>query len=406
MGAMEDKSDRVRLIERDPTKQATAYVVIPVYNRLQYTLACLRCLRAQTYQRLHLIVVDGGSTDGTLEVLKNEHSDVTLLQGKGELWWGGAMRLGVEHVLSHSRHDHDMILMMNNDTEVEPSYVETLVRVCVRENAAVGSIVVDSQDPSRILDAGEFIDWGKYSFPVKTRVEPGETFFDKVDVLPGRGTLVPLRMIRVAGNVEDRVFPHYIADYEFFQRLRQHGFRLGVSSEARIMAHIEETGIYAAGALIDIRQAWALVSSRKSMNNFRDHWRFIGRCAPSGYKLSARMRLLWRTVHLLILQTNLRYFVWPVVLPWRWLKFVIYDHYYVTTEDCLQHKLDANVLSEEQILFAWKRSDWYKFSSDRREWWRSRPELRGLYLCAWNPSTKLQRWIKARAHRAGQDRAA
>ena len=117
---MEDKSDRVRLIERDPTKQATAYIVIPVYNRLQYTLACLRCLRAQTYQRLHLIVVDGGSTDGTLEVLKNEHSDVTLLQGKGELWWGGAMRLGVEHVLSHSRHDHDMILMMNKDTEVEP----------------------------------------------------------------------------------------------------------------------------------------------------------------------------------------------------------------------------------------------------------------------------------------------
>jgi GT2 family glycosyltransferase len=406
MGTMEDKSDSVRLIEGDPTKQATVYVVIPVYNRLQFTLACLRCLRTQTYQRLHLIVVDGGSTDGTVEVLKNEHSDVTLLQGKGELWWGGAMRVGVEYVLSHSRHDRDMVLMMNNDTEVEPSYVETLVRVCVRENAAVGSMVVDSQDPSRILDAGEFIDWGRYSFPVKTRVESGETFFDKVDVLPGRGTLVPLRMIRVAGNIEDRLFPHYIADYEFFQRLQQHGFRLGVSSEARIMAHIEETGLYAVDALIDIRQAWALVSSRKSMNNFRDHWRFIGRCAPPSYKLSARVRLLWRTAHLLILQTNLRYLVWPFVLPWRWLKFVIYDRYYVTAADCLRHELDANVLSEEQILFAWMRSDWYRFSRNRREWWRSRPELHGLYLCAWNPSTKLQRWVKARAHRAGRDRAA
>ena len=406
MGIMEDKSDSARFIEGSATKQAAVYVVIPVYNRLQYTLACLRCLRVQRYQQLHLIVVDGGSTDGTVEVLKSEHADVTLLQGKGELWWGGAMRLGVDYVLSHSRHDRDMVLMMNNDTEVEPSYVETLVRVCGRENAAVGSMIVDSQDPSRILDAGEFIDWKSYSFTVKSRVEPGEAFFDKVDVLPGRGTLVPLHMIRVAGNVEDRLFPHYIADYEFFHRLRQHGFRLGVSSDARIMAHIEETGLYAVEALIDIRQAWTLVSSRKSMNNFRDHWRFIGRCAPPACKLSAWARLLRRTMHLLILQTNLRYLVWPIVLPCRWLKFVIYDDYYVTEKDCQQHKLNANVLSEEQILFAWKRNDWYRFSSDNRGWWGARPELHGLYRCAWNPATKLQRWLKARAHQAGRDKAA
>lgn len=385
---------------------AVVYVVIPVYNRLQFTVACLKCLRAQTYQPIHLIVVDGGSTDGTVQVLQREHPDVTVLKGQGELWWGEAMRVGVEYVLSHSKHDDDMVLMMNNDTQVDPAYVETLVRVSRKEEAAVGSVIVDSQDPSRILDAGEFIDWRTYSFPVKTHIEPGETFCDRVDVLPGRGTLVPLRMIRTAGNVDDQVFPHYIADYEFFLRLRRHGHRLGVSNEARILAHIGETGMFTDGFPIEMRRAWALMSSRKSMNNFRDHWRFIGHCAPRGYKVRSRMLLLWRTGHIALLQTRLRYFLLPVVVCWRWLRFMVYDHYYVTEADCARYGLDARALSAERILSPWRKSDWYKFARDRREWWGTRPELRGLYWCAWNPSTKFRRWVKARAYRAGHQKAA
>lgn len=386
-------------------RSPVVYVVIPVYNRLQFTLACLRCLRAQTYPRLHIIVVDGGSTDGTVPVLQHEYPDVTVLQGQGELWWGGAMRVGVEYALSHSSHDDDMVLMMNNDTQVDSAYVETLVRVSSKEDAAVGSLIVDSQQPSRILDAGEYIDWRTYSFPVKTHIELGETFCDRVDVLPGRGTLVPLRMIRIAGNVDDRLFPHYMADYEFFLRLRRHGFRLGVSIEARILAHIEETGLFTEGFPVDLRRAWALVSSRKSMNNFNDHWQFIGQCAPPGYKIRSRMRLLWRTAHIVLLQTRFRYVVWPVVLCW-WLRFVIYDRYYVTAEDCARYGLDANTLSAERILSPWRRSDWYKFSRHRREWWRTRPELRRLYWCAWNPSTKLSRWVKARSYRTWHQKAA
>jgi GT2 family glycosyltransferase len=341
-----------------------------------------------------------------VEVLQREHPDVTVLHGQGELWWGGAMRLGIEHVLATSESDEDLVLMMNNDTEVDPSYVDTLVRVSRVEHAVVGSVVVDSRDPARILDAGEFVDWRTYSFPIRTEIDPSEPFFDGVDVLPGRGTLVPLRFVRVAGNVDDRMFPHYLADYEFFQRLRRHGFRLGVSAQARVTAHISETGFYTVGGTIDIRQAWMLVSSRKSMNNFLDHWQFIGHCAPDGYKTSSRVRLIGRTLRILLLQTELRFVVWPLLLPYRWLRFLAYDHYYVTASDCSRLGLDPARLAEERILSPWLRADWYRFSGSRKELRRIRPELRKLYRCAWNPSTKIQRWVKARAYRAEQREAA
>lgn len=383
----------------------TVFAVIPVFNRLHFTRECLRCLKAQTHPRLVLIVVDGGSTDGTVETMKREYADVVLLQGHQELWWAGAMHAGIAYALEKSQNQSDMVLMMNNDTLIQPGYVDTLVRVSLAQRAAVGGLIVDMDDPARIVDGGEFINWRTYSFPVKTHLDPGETFFDRVDILPGRGTVVPLRMIRIAGNVDDHLFPHYIADYEFFLRLRRHGFRLGVSSEARILAHLEETGLFAEGFPVEFRQAWALVSSRKSMNNFKDHWRFIGHCAPRGYKVRSRMRLLWRTASIILLQTRLRYVIWPVVLCW-WLRFIIYDHYYVTAADCARYGLDAKTLSAERILSPWRKSDWYKFARDRREWWDTRPELQGLYRCAWNPSTKLRRWVKARAYRAGFQKAA
>jgi GT2 family glycosyltransferase len=265
------------------------------------------------------MVVDGGSSDETVEVLRRDHSDVEVLQGEGELWWTGAMYLGIAHALANSRSDDDMLLMMNNDTEVGPEYVETLVHVSRDKDAAVGALIVDSQDPTRILDAGEFIDWRNYSFPAKTTVQPGETFFDGVDVLPGRGSLVPLRMIRIAGNVDPKVFPHYIADYEFFVRLKRNGFRLGVTYATRIRSHVEETGLWANTENLPIHKAWAILFSRKSMENVWTHWRFIDRCAPADLRVRLKIQLARQYLGLMLFRTKLRFLVLPLVSLRRWL---------------------------------------------------------------------------------------
>jgi GT2 family glycosyltransferase len=122
--------------------------------------------------------------------------------------------------------------MMNNDTLIEPDYVATLVRVSQEQNAAVGGAIVDSANPSRVLDAGEFIDWNTYSFPVKTVREAGETYMDEVDLLSGRGTLVPLRMVRQAGNVNGARFPHYIADWPILFAIKAKRLPLRVTWDA------------------------------------------------------------------------------------------------------------------------------------------------------------------------------
>ncbi|MBX4967387.1 glycosyltransferase family 2 protein [Rhizobium binae] len=293
----------------------TVHVVIPVFNRLHFTRACIVYLQAQTWKPINIIVSDGGSTDGSVATIRTEFPDVTVLTTDKELWWSGSMALGINHVLSLGGRPDDFVLMMNNDTILVPDYVETLVKASLEHDAAVGGLIVDSRDHAQILDAGEYVDWESYTFPVRQHADPGEIYRDDVDVLPGRGSIIPLRMITAAGNVDAEMLPHYLADYEFFCRLKSHGFKLGVTYETRIMAHIEETGIAPTQGRSTFRSIWNELFSRRSMSNVRDHWRFIGRHAPAAYRYRNRMCLIKRVVIDLTLRTGAR----PLFLPIYWL---------------------------------------------------------------------------------------
>ena len=290
------------------------YVVVPVFNRLHFTLECLRYLKAQTYPSIKIIISDGGSTDGTPDAVEAAFSDAVVLRSSVELWWTGSMGLGIEYALKHSSDGRDFVLMMNNDTQLPIDYIETLVLCAQTNDAAVGALIVNSQHPECILDAGEYIAWESYSFPVKTSVEATERFCADVDVLPGRGTLVPLYMIRAAGNVDAKMLPHYLADYEFFYRLKRYGFRLGVCYDTRILAHIEETGIIPTSGRSAFRAIWHEVFSRRSMNNFWDHWHFVTRHAPNEHRNHIRLRLVKRVIADFTLRTPARPFFFPLYL--------------------------------------------------------------------------------------------
>lgn len=402
---MPSKANLVAEIGLGNVARSTVFAVIPVFNRLRFTLECVDRLRQQTYRPIRVIVSDGGSTDGTVEILRREHPDVVVLEEGRPLWWTGAMRLGIDWALANSHHPDDMLLMMNNDTLFGPFYVETLVRVSFETGAAVGALIVDSRDPTRILDAGEFIDWQEYTFPVKTAIEPGEARCSRVDVLPGRGSLVPLRMIRVAGNVDDRRFPHYVADYEFFSRLRRHGFPLVVTYEAQIAAHVEETGLAAVDRTYTLREMRRLLFSRRSMSNVVDHWRFIGRCAPPELRAQARRRMLRSSLGLALFQTRLRYFLAPVRVLWRAIRLGLAVSHCVNDADCRACHVDAAGLVRDGILRPWLRDGWYVFAVRRREWWNSRKELRRLWIRAWNPLRTPVKWLAARRYHAAAEKA-
>lgn len=53
-------------------------IITPVLNRVETMSACLTSVASQTYQRIEHIVVDGGSTDGTLELVSGYRASHSL----------------------------------------------------------------------------------------------------------------------------------------------------------------------------------------------------------------------------------------------------------------------------------------------------------------------------------------
>ena len=75
-------------------------VVIPVHNRINYTIDCINSLKQQDcVERIKIYVVDDGSTDNTTEIITKKFPDVKIFNGDGTLFWGGAVNYGIDQVI-------------------------------------------------------------------------------------------------------------------------------------------------------------------------------------------------------------------------------------------------------------------------------------------------------------------
>lgn len=263
------------------------YAIIPVHNRWAHTEACLVSLLAQHSARVQAVVVDDGSTDGTAERLARQFPKVAVLHGDGDLWWTGATALGIDWALERCNED-DFVLTLNNDTAVPPDYIETLVGVATLfdNRALVGSVAVNNRDRDTIVDGGPYINWvtakgGSYCTGESlSSVRGNGVVASNPDLLPGRGTLIPVRCIREVGNFDAKRLPHYAADYEFSARARRAGYKLVMSYLAPVYSEVEATGVSTKRGSLRWGEFFRMFTSRRSPACLLYRWRFGIRSAP------------------------------------------------------------------------------------------------------------------------------
>lgn len=269
------------------------FVLIPVFNRLQYTQRVIESLRLQTLvSNVRIIVINDGSTDGTRNFLTAQ-ADVTTLEGDGSLWWGGAMDLGLRHVLPTALPD-DYVLFLNNDTWFAPDYIETLVRVS-REGggAAVGSVIHEEHRDDSLVSIGPRINvnriavWDLLSeLPMHERLSPKPVYH--VDALSGRGTLYPAHLFGAYGGMRPKLLPHYLADYEIAMRFaRDARTPLLVSSQAIVFS----PPIY--GNAVAQLGWWERLFSQRSSSNVIRRLAFYAMVGSPIQRLTAPLRLVY-----------------------------------------------------------------------------------------------------------------
>lgn len=110
---------------------ATVSVVIPVKNEALKIKSCIEAILSQTIQVKQIIVVDSGSTDGTLEILKQYPIVKVIEIPSSEFNHGSTRNLGVSHINS------DYCLMTVGDAVACNEYwIENLMKGFVNEHVA------------------------------------------------------------------------------------------------------------------------------------------------------------------------------------------------------------------------------------------------------------------------------
>ena len=217
------------------------YIVIPVFNRQQFTRACLLSLRQQTRTDFRVVVVDDGSTDGTPQMLAEEFPEVTVVTGDGNMFWTAGVNAGIRRalVLGATR-----IMTMNNDVLALPDFVEQMLRWADRHPRAIlGALELDAASGQPVY-GGERLDWRTNTRQdLLAALPPTEHHgLHPVTYLPGRGLLIPLEVIEAIGLFDEKRLPHYLADFDYTSVARRHGFPVFCNYDARLSTYPEESG--------------------------------------------------------------------------------------------------------------------------------------------------------------------
>ena len=219
--------------------------VILNWNNEPDTAECLDSLVADGLPLSRVVLVDNASADGSGERLHERFAEAHYVQTGANLGYAGGNNVGVRHALTMSP---DWVLVMNNDTVVEPGMLAALVWAgeAHPRRAALAPKIVRHDDPTRLwFDGGYFSlmrGLGRHRGEGAPDI-PGDTRpAERVGFLTGCCLLLRAAVIAPMPELFRADFFIYAEDVELSYRLERTGWELWYVPTARLRHKVPPFG--------------------------------------------------------------------------------------------------------------------------------------------------------------------
>ncbi|ANB19017.1 Glycosyltransferase [Dokdonella koreensis DS-123] len=198
-------------------------IVIPVYNKIAYTVACLRSLAEHAGDTpFETIVVDDGSSDDTPEKLA-QIQGIQAIRNARNLGFIGSCNAGAAAARG------EYVLFLNNDTVVTAGWLEALLR-CFAEEPQAGLVGARLVYPDgRLQEAGGIVfddasgwNYGRFDDPD----DPRYAFRREADYCSGAAIMLPRALFERLGRFDARYAPAYYEDTDLAFAVRAAGYRV------------------------------------------------------------------------------------------------------------------------------------------------------------------------------------
>lgn len=153
-------------------------IIIPNYNGKHYMKPCLDSLKNQTFSNFKVLVIDNASTDNSLPYMEENYPDIEVVSLDKNYGFSRAVNEGIR------RTSTPYVILLNNDTIVDPHYVEEMLRAIQKSPRifSVSSKMIQMYHPDLIDSAGDLytvIGWGicrGNGRPITNYTEPSVIF--------------------------------------------------------------------------------------------------------------------------------------------------------------------------------------------------------------------------------------
>jgi len=112
-------------------KKPLVSIIILNWNGKEHLETCLPSVIGQTYEDIETIVVDNGSTDGSIEYVKQNYDTVKLVCNSTNVGFAEGNNVGIRAASG------EYVVVLNNDTEVDKNWISSFVKVA-EENPDAG----------------------------------------------------------------------------------------------------------------------------------------------------------------------------------------------------------------------------------------------------------------------------
>ena len=198
-------------------------VVIVNYNGGDYLRRAVEALEAQTWRDFRIVIVDNGSTDGSLEHLPESSIPLEVISAGGNLGFAGGNNLAIRGHLQG-----EWLALLNPDAFPRPDWLERLVAAARTHTdySFFGCRMLDAADPARLDGVGDVVHvsglhWrdGHGCPDTEAYRAPGEIFAPSA-----AAALYRTREVRELGGFDEDFFC-YAEDVDLGFRLRLAGKR-------------------------------------------------------------------------------------------------------------------------------------------------------------------------------------
>ncbi|TAK89108.1 glycosyltransferase family 2 protein [Patescibacteria group bacterium] len=212
-----------------------ASVVIPNWNGEEHLTECLNALKKQTFTDFETIVVDNGSTDGSVALIENKFPNVVLVRLPKNIGFAGGVNSGIKIARG------EYISLLNNDAIAEPTWLEELIDAMKHADMAAAKIL-HYDDHTLVDSTGDFVSkWG-LSYP-RQRDQKDDveyTGYPEIFAASGGANICKREVYDAIGLLDEDFFA-YSEDVDFGFRARLAGFKIVLAPKARVYHHIGAT---------------------------------------------------------------------------------------------------------------------------------------------------------------------